>query len=265
MLQSLIHDDPLFAFILAWQVLGLVVISLFPQYWLIVILALLASHLFVVLSCLWTGSFWPGPVIRNLDSGSKPLIYLTFDDGPDPEITPQVMKILDQYQTSASFFCIGEKASQHPAIIKQLAAAGHMVENHSWSHPLGFFFLPWRALRRQVKKTADLIESLTTRKPVYFRAPAGIRSPLLQMMLKHQGLLLAGWSKRGFDTVTADTDKILGRLLDNIRSGDILLVHDGSSARDRDQQPVVLSVLPRLLERLQQSGYQVTHLPQKPL
>lgn len=196
MLRLLYRYDTFLLFLLVWQIICLLVLLLWPQLWLQVLMALLGSHLLVVLSCLWTGSYWPGPLIKTLRDVEQNQVYQTFDDGPDPETTPQVMEILAKYDIKASFFSIGRKAEMHPAIIQQLVASGHKIENHSWSHPAGFFFLSWRALSRQVRATSEQIEKLSGHRMVYFRATAGIRNPMLQLLLGQQGLYLAGWTRR---------------------------------------------------------------------
>jgi peptidoglycan-N-acetylglucosamine deacetylase len=96
--------------------------------------------------------------------------------------------------------------------------------------------------------------------PAYFRAPAGLRSPLLDPVLQSLGLKLVSWTRRGFDTISNDPNKILNKLQDGLSAGDILLLHDGNCARTNMGQPVVINVLPRLLEKLNSLNLQSVSL-----
>jgi len=97
--------------------------------------------------------------------------------------------------------------------------------------------------------------------PAYFRAPAGVRNPWTGQVLNRLGLGLVSWTRRGFDTVSCDPQRVLKRLTRGLKSGDILLLHDGSSARDVRGAPVVLTVLPLLLEQLARDGLAVVPIP----
>ena len=90
--------------------------------------------------------------------------------------------------------------------------------------------------------------------PAFFRAPAGLRSPLLDPVLTRLGLMLASWTRRGFDSVNGDPEAVYARLVRGLAAGDILLLHDGHAARSRSGKPVILEVLPRLLEALNSKG-----------
>ncbi len=259
--KDFLRDDPVLLLILVWHGVFVSLLLLLPKYWLVLILLLFISHILIMLACLLPASPWPARGIRKIPATEQPTIYLTFDDGPNPEITPQVIAILNKYNASASFFTLGEKVKMHPDIINDMTKSGHKVENHSWSHPAFLFFLPWTSLRNQITRTNEVITTATGREPNYFRAPAGIKSPLLQLLLIRLGLRLAAWTTRGFDTMSKDADNIEQRLLKNLQAGDILLLHDGSSAVDKNDQQVVLIVLSRILENCRKQGFKVSHLP----
>lgn len=175
-------------------------------------------------------------------------IAITIDDGPDPEVTPGVLRILAAHGAQATFFFIGERAERHPALVRACAQAGHAVENHSYRHRRAFALMGWWQLRRELELAQRRLGELAGVTPRFFRAPAGLRSPLLDPLLQRLGLQLASWTRRGFDTVSADPDVVLARLSRDLRAGDILLLHDGHAARSALGEPVVLQVLPRLLE-----------------
>jgi peptidoglycan/xylan/chitin deacetylase (PgdA/CDA1 family) len=106
----------------------------------------------------------------------------------------------------------------------------------------------------EISRAQESIFRITGSSPRFFRAPAGLRNPFLDPVLARLGLRLASWTRRGFDTVSADADAVFRRLASPLESGDILLLHDGHAARSRGGRPVILEVLPRLLETLQERG-----------
>ena len=181
-------------------------------------------------------------------------VAITIDDGPDPEVTPQVLDILDYHHAKATFFCIGKLALLYPELCREIVRRGHSVENHSLSHNWYFSLLdPW-TIHREVLGAQILLGEITGQPPGFFRATAGLRNPALDPVLAHLELRLCSWSKRGFDTRVNNADAVLNSLVRDLKGGDILLLHDGSSARTVEGRPVILEVLPRLLYRLAQAN-----------
>src|SRR5204862_2263432 len=131
-----------------------------------------------------------GPNIVRLPEAAarRGEVVLTFDDGPDPDVTPHVLELLDRYRMKASFFCIGEKAAAFPAIVKDIARRGHSVENHSNRHSYAFAFYGVSRLRHEVETAQSIVGQITGRAPEFFRAPAGFRSVLLDPVLAKRGL-----------------------------------------------------------------------------
>ncbi|GAB5605336.1 polysaccharide deacetylase family protein [Sideroxyarcus sp. TK5] len=213
-----------------------------------------ANHMILTIAGLIPRSTLLGPNITHLpaDAAQRGEVAITIDDGPDPEVTPKVLDILDHYQARATFFCIGKLAAQHPDLCREIVQRGHQVENHSMSHNWYFSLLdPWH-IHREVREAQDTLSAITGQVPRFFRATAGLRNPELEPVLAHCGLRLCSWSKRGFDTQVRDADTVFNSLAHDLRGGDILLLHDGSAARTAAGQPVILDVLPRLLENLSQ-------------
>jgi peptidoglycan/xylan/chitin deacetylase (PgdA/CDA1 family) len=225
------------------------VLALHPAWWPGVLSAVAGNHLALAAATMWPQSTLLGPVVRRLpDPGGR--AGLTFDDGPDPEVTPAILDILAASGATATFFCIAERARAHPGLVRRIAAAGHQVANHTLTHPLHFAFLAGRPLRREVVDPQSLLADLTGVLPRWFRAPMGFRGPTLDPVLARAGLDLASWTRRGYDTSNGDPATVLRRLLTGTGPGDVLLLHDGNSARMADGRPVVLSVLPLLLAGL---------------
>ncbi|RQS50797.1 polysaccharide deacetylase family protein [Burkholderia sp. Bp8984] len=206
-----------------------------------------ASHLALTAAGLWPRSALLGPNWTRLPAGAGRRIALTIDDGPDPDVTPRVLDLLDRHDARATFFCIGDLARRHPQWIEAIVARGHAVENHSQRHRHTFSLSGPAALRREIAAAQQTLTEIAGTRPRFFRAPAGLRNPFLEPVLCEFGLQLASWTRRGFDTRARDADTVTHRLLNGLAARDILLVHDGHAARDARGEPVVLDVLPALL------------------
>jgi peptidoglycan/xylan/chitin deacetylase (PgdA/CDA1 family) len=218
--------------------------------------AVAANHLVLGAAGMWPRSTLLGPNIVRLPESAiaRREIAFTFDDGPDPEVTPRVLDILEAHGVRASFFCIAEEAARHPDLCREIARRGHAVENHSRTHLLHFALRGPGGTRREVSAAQSDLAAITGRLPRFFRAPAGIRSPFLDPVLHDLGLKLVSWTRRGFDTRRCDVEEVATLLAAGMAAGDILLMHDGNCARTADGRPVVLQVLPRLLGQAQSLG-----------
>lgn len=192
---------------------------------------------------------------KNLDrlparAVSRGEVSITIDDGPDPQVTPQVLDLLDRYQAKASFFCIGVLAAKDPDLCREIVRRGHSIENHSQHHYTFFSLFGPTRIRREILVAQQILTEITGRTPQFFRPTAGLRNFFLDPVLADLGLHLASWTRRGFDTRAKNPDIVLARLIKNLAAGDILLLHDGNAARTSTEQPVILDVLPRLLDEL---------------
>jgi peptidoglycan/xylan/chitin deacetylase (PgdA/CDA1 family) len=226
--------------------------------------AVCANHLVLGAAGMLPRSRLLGPNLVRLpqERARRGLVALTFDDGPDPAVTPLLLDALDRHGATASFFCVGQKAAAQPSILRDMVAAGHSVENHSDGHSWLFACHGLGALRREAAAAQEAIARITGRPPRFFRAPMGLRSPLLDPVLAAMGLRYVSWTRRGFDTVCRDPGLVLRRLTAGISAGDVLLLHDGGSARGADGRPVVLAVLPLLLRELAARGLRAVSLPE---
>lgn len=188
-------------------------------------------------------------------------IALTIDDGPDPEVTPRVLDLLDVAGARATFFCIANRVRQHAALARDIVGRGHCIQNHTAQHRHHFSLSGPRAFEAEILQAQHIIHDVVGVRPQYFRAPAGLRNPFLAPVLHRLGLTLVTWTRRGFDTRETCPDKVLARLGGRLAAGDILLMHDGNAARAQDGRAVVLHVLPRLLEHAQAQGLTTVMLP----
>lgn len=225
--------------------------------------AVVLSHGVVTGLTLRPRTQWLGPNLVRLPASQarQGEVAITIDDGPDPQVTPAVLDILDAHDARASFFCIGAQVARHPELAREIVRRGHAIENHSAQHRHNFALLGPRGYREELLAGQRLIQDATGILPRYFRAPAGFRNPFLWEELRAAELRLASWTRRGFDTRDGDAARVLGRLTRNLAAGDILLLHDGHSALTPQGRPVVLDVLPALLATLNARGLRGVALP----
>lgn len=237
---------------LAVHLLAALLVLVRADLWPWALVAVLLDHLAICVGGLWPRSKLLGPNLVRLpeDAVLRREVAITIDDGPDPEVTPQVLAILSSRGARATFFCIGERAAAHPELCRAMVAAGHAVENHGQRHRHHSAFFGPRAWMREVAAAQETLEAITGRRPAFFRAVAGLRNPFLEPVLRSLGLRLATWSRRGYDTRTRDPARVLRRLTRSLAPGDIVLLHDGHCARTSAGQSVILEVLPRLLDEI---------------
>ena len=223
-----------------------------PMSWGYIAAALAGNHVVLGLAGMWPRSTLLGPNLRRLpqESASRREIALTFDDGPDPEVTLRVLDLLDQYHAKASFFCVGSKAAAHPATVQEIVRRGHSVENHTHTHPAAFATYGTGRLRREIEAAQETLAAICGRPPAFFRAPAGLRNPLLDPVLTRLGLRYVSWTRRALDTVDGNPVSVLNRLVRKLSAGDVLALHDTPLPRRRELAPLVLSVMPALMARI---------------
>lgn len=155
-------------------------------------------------------------------------IALTFDDGPHPIYTPQVLTLLKQYDIKATFFCIGKNVAAHPDLFQQIVAEGHLVGNHTYHHSDFFGFYKAHQVLEELKQTNQVVNSLIGEEMQLFRPPFGVTNPSIKKGLLASGHTSIGWSVRSLDTVIQEKEKILNRITKKMKSGDIILLHDTS-------------------------------------
>lgn len=156
---------------------------------------------------------------------SQPIL-LTFDDGPDPDVTPRVLNVLDRHGYRAIFFLIGRKVEVHPEVVREIVRRGHVVGNHTYLHSPWANFLGARHLVEDIRRTDDLIEKACGVRPTLFRPPLGVSPHFLRKVLKVTGHTVVGWDVRSLDTRGEAQDVILRRIGRKLRHGSIVLLHD---------------------------------------
>jgi peptidoglycan-N-acetylglucosamine deacetylase len=218
--------------------------------------AVVADHIILTAAGLWPRSKLLGPNWTSLprEVAARGEVAVTIDDGPDPEVTPRVLDLLDAHRAKATFFCIGELVERHSGLAKEIVRRGHSIENHTHRHLHHFSVLGPRGMTEEVRRAQETIAAVTGESPRFFRAPAGLRNPFLDQVLKRLDLRLASWTRRGFDTRNRQAEVVLNTLSRGARGGDILLLHDGHAGRTPNGGLLILEVLPRLLANLTAAG-----------
>lgn len=238
----------------AWHVIVLAGWLLAPAAWPWWLAAIFVNHAIFTVTGLLPRTSLLGPNWTRLPAGARnaDAIALTIDDGPDPVVTPQVLDLLDAFDVRATFFCIGANVQRYPALAREIIARGHALENHSQVHVHTFSVTLPGALTREIDAAQRTLEQVSGEQPMFFRAPAGLRNIFLEPVLRKLDLRLAAWTRRGYDTRERDPQVVARRLLDGLAARDILLLHDGNAALTVEGEPLILAVLPRLIDAARQ-------------
>jgi peptidoglycan/xylan/chitin deacetylase (PgdA/CDA1 family) len=200
-------------------------------------------------------------VISSLPKGGR-WVSLTFDDGPEPCYTPQILEILERYRIKACFFVVGTKARAYPELIKQIAAAGHTLGNHGYRHRAVCFQGPY-STTREIRETNQAIEEITGEKVRFYRPAWGLFNLCSICYYRLNGLKAILWTFMSWDwSKRATAESIARRVLSRVKDGAIIVLHDsGSTPGAADDAPAqVVRALPVILDGLEKRGLKVVPL-----
>ncbi len=183
-------------------------------------------------------------------------VVLTFDDGPDARYTPDILATLRKHRVRAMFFVCGEMADTHRDLLREMADDGHVVGNHSWSHPL-IPGLSRAAIRDELGRTSEVVDATLGTAPLWYRAPYGAWNRNSFEIGADLGMEPMAWTVDTLDWTTPGTDTIVRRVLDGAAPGVVVLSHDAGGNRSQS-----VAALRRYLPRLIDEGYRVT-VPQR--
>jgi len=186
----------------------------------------------------------PSSPMFHIDDGPK-AIALTIDDGPSPVYTPQVLRLLEKYRVTATFSMIGRQVDAYPGVARDVAAAGHVIANHTWSHR-DLAGLKPATVADQMNQATDAIHKVTGRVPALFRAPYGAWSPAVLRQCAKTGMTPMDWSVDPRDWARPGVTSIVRNIMHNTKTGSIILEHDGGGNRSETVAALKI-VLPRLL------------------
>ena len=232
-------------------ILSLIVDGAFdvPRYWFVglVVLYLLISALGSVILSLE----YFVPVISR---GNSEGVALSFDDGPVEGKTEKVLDILQRFNAPATFFCIGKRVVENGQLAKRIHEEGHLIGNHSFFHRPTFDLQSSSMITKELYDTDVAIQKIVGKRPRFFRPPYGVTNPMVAKAVRLRNYKVVGWSIRSFDTVIKDPRKLLARVTDPLKAGDIILFHDYCD--------VTLEILPQVLEYIAKSGLKVVRIDQ---
>ena len=185
-------------------------------------------------------------------SGRGKTMVLTFDDGPDPRYTPDVLRTLKAHNVRAMFFVCGEMAADHKDMLRRMADEGHVVGNHTWSHPL-LTRLTRSQIRSQMERTSDVIAEGYGERPGWFRAPYGAWNRAAFQIGAELGMEPLAWTVDTLDWMSPGADAIESRVIRGAAPGVVVLAHDAGGNRTQS-----VTALREYLPRLLDSGYRIT-------
>lgn len=194
------------------------------------------------------------PVISRGKSGEQ-AVALTFDDGPDPLSTPELLRLLSKHEVKATFFVIGEKVAEHPELVKDIVRQGHSIGNHTYTHDNLMLFKGSHRLLKEVEATQNVLRELGVTSFV-FRPPAGITSPDLYPVLQHLNLHAVNFSCRAFDGGNRRIRNLSKIILKRVRPDDIILLHD-TRPKNEHLFPCWLKEMDQLLSGIEKKDLKV--------
>jgi len=181
----------------------------------------------------------------------KKQIAITFDDGPNSKITPEVLNILDNFNVKATFFCIGKHIEQNTELLKLIDEKDHLIGNHTWSHDHWFDLFSPKKMKAEIEKTSGLIFETINKKTKLFRPPYGVTNPALRKATRDLDFHNIGWSIRSLDTIDS-AEKTFKRIIKKLSSGDIILFHD-----NREH---IVEILKLFLEYAKNESYEIVRI-----
>ncbi len=180
-------------------------------------------------------------------------IAISFDDGPNPEYTEQVLEKLSRYGIKATFFLIAQKAEKHTDIVKKIVEQGHIIGNHSYYHSKKFDFIKTSAAVEEIEKANDVLQNIIGKRPNFFRPPFGITHPNIARAIRQTKVTPIAWSLRTYDTKRT-TKKVIKLLRRKLNGGDIILLHDNHEG--------ILEILDFLIPYAEQTGFKFVNIDQ---
>lgn len=188
----------------------------------------------------------------NSGDATKKQIAITFDDGPHPEFTPEILKILAEYNAKASFYVIGKNIEGNEKLVQEIHKNGHLLGNHSFSHSFFIDFKSTKGFVEEINQTNNALEKIIGKRTALFRPPYGVTTPNIASAVKKLNMHVIGWNVRSLDTTNDDAQTIIKRVTTQLKPGAIVLFHDTSDK--------TVSVLKQTLNFAKENGFKVVSL-----
>ena len=186
-------------------------------------------------------------------------VALTFDDGPDPETTKEVLDILDRRGVKATFFVIGRKVEEHPDVVKEIIERGHEVGVHGYAHDRLFSLRGAKRVRADLERAIRTLEGITDKRPVLFRPPIGHTNPTIARVADELDLIVVGWTVAARDGIArTKVDDVVARVSRGVRDGAIVVMHDAAERGGR--KPAGVAALGAVLDAIEDKNLSVVPL-----
>ena len=216
--------------------------------------------IFIAIACLlfliWASAdIASGIYLKAICKGNTTdkIVSLTFDDGPDSDMTPRVLDVLKQNDITATFFLIGNRVKTNPEIVSRMYKEGHLVANHTYSHLSTFPLSSSSRVKQEIENTNEAIYSVVGKVPHLFRPPFGVTNPIIGKVVKQKGLTTIGWSIRSLDTISKRSrNEVCEKVVGALHPGAIILLHDVC----QDTDILLKQLIPMILEQ----GYRIVPL-----
>jgi peptidoglycan-N-acetylglucosamine deacetylase len=216
-------------------------------HWIYIVLIIIYLILHIAGSIILSMRFFL-PVKYKAASKSN-AVAITFDDGPVPGRTEKILEILNRHRAHATFFCIGNRVDEHPALVKRIYDEGHLLGNHSYWHGKTFDLQSSTKIEKELMDTDSALKKAVGVTPRFFRPPYGVTNPMVADAVRQRGYETIGWSIRSFDTMSQDSNALMKRVTKSLKGGDMILFHDYCD--------VTIEILPALLDHISKLGLKI--------
>jgi len=201
-----------------------------------------------------------GRTFTGVGDGSRQLA-LTFDDGPNDPWTLRLLDVLRRHEVCATFFLIGRYVSERPEIAQQIAAAGHVIGNHTYSHP-NLIFTSAKEVEQQIKRCSYALNQTVGKHSSLFRPPFGGRTPQVLRAVRKCGLQPVMWSVSGRDWNASSMGEIETKVWDGVEGGEVILLHDGGHQHMGVDRSATVQAVDHLITRYRNEGFRFVTVPE---
>lgn len=213
----------------------------------------ITAGIFLTLSAVLPENDVFGRVFSNTKTTQK-VVALTFDDGPYPPYTEQVLDVLKEYNVPATFFVVGQNVEKYPELVKRIADEGHQLGNHTYHH-IDLLKANRKVIAEEIDNTNQAILAVAGIKPRLMRPPHGFRDPVVMEMMAERNLKVVEWSVMSRDWTNPGVDVIVERTVKGVKNGSIILLHDGDGITSQDSRMQSVEAARRIIQILSKQGY----------
>ncbi|MDD4320971.1 MAG: polysaccharide deacetylase family protein [Acidaminococcaceae bacterium] len=215
-------------------------------------LCILAGSVFLLLAVLPGNTFYGNILYKGVTQ--KKVVALTFDDGPYPPYTERILAILKEKKVPATFFLVGENAREHPELVREEMAQGNLLGTHTYDHK-DLLRLSGPAVRKELSKGVKIVEDITGKRPTFVRPPHGFKDFSVMKQIEKLHLQAVNWSVLPKDWTRPGVDVIVQRVVEGVKPGSIVLLHDGDSPAKTASRQQTVEALPIIIDKLREKGY----------